>query len=432
MNATLKPQTLVSHGYSFDRKVDMGTYFESIKQFSLLTGDEEKNLYRQLESCHDQMAEIIFRSLGVVDQLLNLSGRFENNEIAFSELSNLGSDGQTGGSGGVREQFTRKIKLILGISFQIKKLNQRARNLSQKTKKFKLHQQKVLILENDLVKLCGSLKLNNEVMENLNAQYHDENGNKSTAETSIRKLKDIIHAQESIRKQLVVSNLRLVIMVAKKYVSRKNDLSDLVQEGNLGLLKAIDLFNYRTGFKFSTYATWWIKQAITRYLAEKSKTIRIPSNILERNRSIFKFTQSFVQKNGRSPDTREISKGMRLKEDKILQSFSHSSDPLSLDSPLSIPDEPLINSVEDTSSEIPEAYFEENELLGNIEDALEKLSNKEKWVIIHRYGLFNQKAETLREIGEQLLISRERVRQLENKALFKLKSVKFITQHAFA
>jgi len=353
------------------------------------------------------------------------------NEVALSKLSKLGEEGDEKNADSIRSTFQRRIKLIQGIYREILTVSEKLKKLKNQPRKYKTHREKLSILQNEIVKVCSSLKLSSQLIESFLKQYRIGMISFQESKKHLDKLNKITGEQERIKKHLAQSNLRLVIMVAKKYVSAKNDLSDLVQEGNLGLMKAIELYNYKTGFKFSTYATWWIKQAITRYLAEKSKTIRIPSNILERNRSIYKYSQNYLQNNFREPSADEIARGMGLSREKVCQSLENSGDPISLDTPFHDPDEPLINSVSNPSAILPEADFEENEVISDIESGISRLSDKEREVIIHRYGLFNQKAETLQEIGEQMKISRERVRQLEAKALAKLKVMKPIQHHAF-
>ena len=225
-------------------------------------------------------------------------------------------------------------------------------------------------------------------------------------------------------KKLTDSNLRLVVSVAKKHINRGLGILDLIQEGNIGLLKAIKKFDYRRGFKFSTYATWWIRQGITRALADQSRTIRIPVHLVESLNKVTRIQRQLTQEYNREPTIDEISKASGLPKAKINTVLSASSKPVSLaaligdDSPTEIG-----NLIEDKSSDAPPDAVSKGMTRDEINNLLENLSTREKLVIQLRFGLSDGRNRTLEEIGKMLGLTRERIRQIEKKAITKLRGI---------
>lgn len=223
------------------------------------------------------------------------------------------------------------------------------------------------------------------------------------------------------KNELITRNLRLVINIAKNYVGRGLALLDLIQEGNIGLMKAVDKFKYEKGFKFSTYATWWIRQAITRALIDQTKTIRVPVHAVEFYNKATKATKELRQLLGREPNKEEIAEKMGVSIGKIEEVFTAIQDPIALETPIGDDDTKLEDFVGDKDSPTPYADTERNNVTGHILRVLDTLSPREAEIIRMRFGIGCEKDYTLEEIGNHLSITRERVRQLEAKALRKLK-----------
>ena len=243
-----------------------------------------------------------------------------------------------------------------------------------------------------------------------------------SAEEEIKLAERMKNGDDAAKNRLIEANLRLVVSIAKKYVRRGMQFLDLIQEGNMGLIKAVEKFDYTKGFKFSTYATWWVRQAITRAIADQARTIRIPVHMVETITRVKKAQSQLLHENGCEPNEDEIAEYLKMPVEKVREIIRIAQDPVSLETPIGEEeDSHLGDFIPDEDAPAPADEACTSMLKQMLGEVLDTLSDREKRVIILRYGLIDGRQRTLEEVGQEFQVTRERIRQIETKALRKLR-----------
>ena len=359
---------------------------------------------------HSKEANAEYKKLGEIFQFLKFSPRMFDDiaAIARSGLSRIREKEKF-----IQEQLVRNARMprkdfLASYADNLTKV--RWIDSLMKVKKYKKDllekvKQDVVIAQKDIIELEQRVGLSVKEIKEINR-------NMSMGETKMRRAK----------KDMVEANLRLVISIAKKYTNRGLQFLDLIQEGNIGLMKAVDKFEYRRGYKFSTYATWWIRQAITRSIADQARTIRIPVHMIETINKLNRVSRQMMQDMGREPTPEELSKELDMPEDKVRKVLKIAKEPISTETPIGDDeDSSLGDFIEDTVIESPLENATEDSLHFATDDVLASLTAREAKVLRMRFGIGMNTDHTLEEVGKQFDVTRERIRQIEAKALRKLR-----------
>lgn len=442
------------------RKDSTRSYFKELNKFGLLTKQDEIRYSRRMEEGYVELQNEIFGTAGMLDRLLEQCEEIEQGNLAVDQIARPDIDSVID-----KKLYQRWRQGFIRHSHKLAEYNEQLRNATRRRNRTREEEKELSKLRDKIHKKVVSLSLQNETIKDYTEHYKREirglakmnnrlellktkadtdvslkdqfqqtrtdlrrterNFGRTVdeAEESFKRVRDTERSILTARDHMIEGNVRLVISIAKRYTNRGLEFIDLIAEGNCGLIKAVEKFDYKKGYKFSTYATWWIKQAITRAIADQSRTVRVPAHIIDAINKITRVSRRFIQKHGRMPSPDEVAHHLpTFNEDKVKFLTNIAQYHVSLDKAIDDDSSSFVGDfISDDKTPVPTYHAARSVLDSRIDDALATLSKREETVLRLRFGVDDGVQRTLEEVGQIFNVTRERIRQIEAKALKKLR-----------
>src|SRR3990170_706932 len=422
------------------------TYLKEMGTVYLLSRDEEVELAKEIERGRQEITREILRTSYAIYELESLKERlsekhggeevieYDDDEGIISEdeedrrkpLANielaLAALSKANSLKGIEKPGAKLVALLLEIEQKADIYEKIIEDLKRTEEEFRELDRKKAAIE---AAGKGSMDQVREIEASIEALESKAGLGPAELSTLVARLDDCISRIDSAKEKLIKANLRLVVSIARRYLNRGLQFLDLIQEGNIGLMRAVEKFEYRRGYKFSTYATWWIRQAISRSIADQARTIRVPVHMVESLNKVVRASHYLVQETGKEPSPEELADALDLPVEKIRKTLKIAKEPVSLEMPVGDDGESLLGDfIEDKDAAVPHDEAITSDLTGHMNDVLSTLSPREEKVLRMRFGIGEIKDHTLEEVGAFFNVTRERIRQIEAKALRKLRHPK--------